>query len=173
MNAFLFAVVMHQDVAGKPVHPGKKPSAVASADTKPVTAREARDTFIQVAELLRKVNGRSFGVPAIAAADRPVTRAEVLKEMVRLHKAAEPVFKFTPAPVPHDKAKLKIDAALLPALDRLVSGGFVARIGPLAVGPQPGLTPKQFGDAVGFFTSRVSQVAHLPSAKWTPMLQKE
>jgi hypothetical protein len=173
MNAFLFAIAMQQVPATKPVHPGQKPSAAAAADVKPVTAREARETFLRVEDLLRKVNGKPLGMPTIAAADRPVTRVEVVSEMARLYKAAEPIFKFTPAPVPHDKSKFKIDAAVAPALDRLVTRGCVARIGPLAVGPGPGLTPKQFGDAVGFFTSRVQQMVHLPSAKWTPMLQKE
>ncbi|RYG25508.1 hypothetical protein EON82_06850 [bacterium] len=172
MNAFLFAVVMHQGAPDKPVHPGRKPTAAATADTKPVTAREARAAFIRVGELLGKVNGHPLGMSGLPAIDRPVTRAEVVTEMGRLYKAAEPTFKFTPVAVVYDRSKLRIDAALLPTLNRLVTRGMVARLGPLAVGPQPTLTPKQLGDAIGFFTSRVAQMSHLPSAKWTPMLQK-
>lgn len=112
-----------------------------------------------------------MGEPKLAATDRPATRSEIVGEMDRLFRAAQPGFFFTPAAVPHDPSKFKIDPAQKLALDKLVTLGFVARIGPLAVGPQSGLTAKQFGDALGFFMARASQLSHLPSSRWTPMLQ--
>lgn len=170
MNALVFAFIVGQ---GRPVHPGGKVVLPASAASKPVTAREAREAFTKVAALLMKTNGRPLGTTSIPAADRPATRAEIVAEMARLYKAAEPAFRFTPAPTTHDASKFRIDAAQKAPLDRLVTRGAVARIGPLAVGPTLGLTPKQFGDALGFFMARVSQLSHLPSPKWTPMLQGE
>jgi hypothetical protein len=171
MNAFLFTMIIGQGTDGRPVHPGRKPSQAATADGKPVTAKEVRESFVRAGELIKKVGQRSSGAPAIAANNRPATRSEVVAEMARIYKAAEPGFRFTPVSVPFDPSKFKIDATQKPALSMLVTRGFVARIGPLAVGPQPGLTTKEFGDALGFFLARLSQLSHLPSSKWTPMLQ--
>lgn len=167
----LVPVLLTQEEKGRPVHPGAKPSVSAEADNKPVTAREARESFSRVIALVTKVNGRPLGTPKIVAADRPATRSEIVAEMDRIFLAAQSGFFYTPAAVKHDASKFKIDAAQKAALDRLVNRGFVARIGPLAVGPQAGLTVKQFGDALGFFMARASQLSHLPSARWTPMLQ--
>jgi len=157
--------------SGRPVHPGAKPSPASEADAKPVTAREVRESFVRTIGLMEKVRGSSLGKPALPAADRPATRAEIVGEMNRLFRAAQPGFFFTPAPVAHDASVFRIDAAQKSALDKLVTLGFVAKIGPLAVGPQPGLTTKQFGDALGFFMARASQLSHLPNSRWTPMLQ--
>lgn len=168
MSPLLFAIVAQQ---GRPVHPKTAPSLPAAVATKPVTAREAREALGRAATLLTKVSGRSLGACSIPSADRPASRSEIVGEMARLYTAAEPTFRFTPASVPFDPSKFKIDPARKAALSRLVLHGCVARIGPLATGPGPGLTPKEFGDALGFFMARLSQMGHLPSPKWTPILQ--
>jgi hypothetical protein len=153
---------------GKPTHPSHTAAPVGNA---PVTAREAREAFGRAATLLLKVNGRSLGASGIPAAERPVTRGEVVAEMARLYNAAEPTFRFIPIAAPYDPSKFRIDLGQRPSLTKLVVRGCVGRIAPLAVGPGPGLTPSQFGDALGFFMARLAQMSHLPSPEWTPSLQ--
>ncbi len=167
MTPLILAVVFQQ---GRPIHPKTLASTLVS--DKPVTAREARETFGRMVALLTKVHGQPLGTGSIPLADRPVTRTETVAEMARIYRASEPTFRFTPAPTPYDASKFRIDAMQKTSLGRLVKQGCVAPLGPLATGPGLGLTPKEFGDAVGFFMARLSQVSHMPSPKWTPMLQE-
>jgi hypothetical protein len=43
----------------------------------------------------------------------------------------------------------------------------------LATGPTDSITVSDFGDAIGFFVSRVAQMSHMPNRKWTPWLRDE
>ncbi len=166
MSPLLVLVVAQ--TAGKPVHPTRK---VLAVDAAPVTAREVRVAFVRAATLLFKVNGRALGTPRVPEADRAATRAEIVAEMGRFYTQAETTFRFIPANVRHDPTKYRMDASQRVTLDKLVTRGCVAPIGPLAVGPSAGLTPKEFGDALGFFVARLGQMGHLPSPQWTPILQ--
>ena len=159
--------------AGKPVHPEHKAPATLAEDTRPVSAHEAATAFERVASLLKSTGGMSYGETAIPHLDRPVTRNEVVAEMNRLYIIATPALRFTPVPVRHDTSVFRIDASLRPALDRLVTFGYVARIGPLVVGPSPSLLPKELGDAIGVFMARVAQTTHTPNPKWTPILKSD
>lgn len=151
----------------KPVHPTHGPIAVSEA---PVTAREARAAFARATTLLEKVNGRPLGTVSIPVAAREATRAEIVAEMGRIYVASEPTFRIVPMAVAHDAARFRIDPSQRATLDRLVARGCVARLGPLATGSKPGLSPKELGDALGFFVARLGQMSHLPSPKWTPSL---
>lgn len=168
----LLVLLVFQDpgTPTKPVHPTHMAVAVSNA---PVTAREAREAFMRVSAHYTKVSGRDVGTPVIPDLDRAATRAEIVGEMARLYAAAEPALRFTPVPTRHDATKYRIDAAHRASLDKLVTIGCVGRVAPLAVGPDPSLTPKEFGDALGFFIARLAQMSHLPSPKWTPMLKND
>ena len=156
---------------GKPIHPSHKAAEAAIEDIRPVTAREASSALRRMTGLFERVNGSKLGTVGIVPADRPATRTEIVLELDRIFRSASPNFRFTPAPTKYDPALFRIDASQRPALARLVTVGCVAKIGPLAVGPTSGLTPKEFGDALGMFMARLAQMSHLPSPKWTPMLQ--
>ena len=153
---------------GRPAHPAQTAIPVGNA---PVSAREAREAFRRYSALLVKVNGVPLGEGTVPAVDRPVTRAEVVSEMTRLYRSSATAFRFIPADVAFDAAKFKIDAGKKPLLADLVRHGCIGRVSPLAVGPGPSLTPREFGDALGFFASRLAQMSHLPSPTFTPGLQ--
>jgi hypothetical protein len=107
----------------------------------------------------------------IQASNQPVTRTEVVREFERTFSLAEPSFKFTPAKVKFDSSQFTLsDAESKTRLKKLVAWGAVARLGPLACGSKPTLGIHDFGDAVGFFISRVSSLTHYPSSRWTPYL---
>ena len=153
----------------KPAHPPRTSQKVSLA---PVTAREAQAAFGKLGSLLQKVGGVAYGPSSIVAEDRAATRTEIVAEMMRFYRAAEPTFRFIPALVPYSASMFKIDAAQKLSLSKLVSRGCIGRIAPLAVGPDATLTPKEFGDALGFFSARLMQMSHLPSPEFTPSLQE-
>ncbi len=103
----------------------------------------------------------------------PATRAEVLKEFNRVFAEVEPHFKVTPCPSLVDTAAIakRNPAKQRPTIAKLVRWGCVAPVGPLVVGPGETLTVEQYGDALGFFFTRVTGLTHMPSQRWTPYLQ--
>lgn len=171
MSPILLALVFQDQ--SRPKHPGAKPTVAVLKDVRPVTVHEARSSFNRCLGLLQKAIGSPLGTSKLPDANRAVTREEIVGEMTRIYAVLAPAYKFTPAPVKHDSSVFKISAAQRANLDKLVTRGCVARIGPLAVGPAQGLTVSEFGDALGFFVARVTEMTHLPSPKWTPRLQSD
>ncbi len=149
--------------------PQQKTTAVSSG---PVTEREARIVFGKVDSFLLPVVGKMSLEPAsMHDSSSPATRDSVARQLWQIFVAAKPHFKFTPNKVAFDRKLLKIDDSEdLANLETLISWGCVAKIGPLAVGPQRSMSIKEFGDAVGFFMARIAQLTHMPQSRWTPML---
>ncbi|CAN5656432.1 hypothetical protein BH11ARM2_BH11ARM2_30170 [soil metagenome] len=150
------------------------PRKIQTTDS-PVTRAEAAAVLGKLERAFRSVlsvppKGKSNLVP-----DRtPITRSAIISEFDRLVVIAEPSFKVTTRPVKYDAARFTIkDASAKSQLGKLVKGGYVARIGPLATGSKDTLTTAEFGDAVGFLLARVSEASTMPSTKWTPYLQRE
>lgn len=152
----------------------KTQRAPVATNSMPVTEAEAVATFERVAGLYKSV--LHITVPPMrekAKPSAPVTRSEVVAEFVRLYKAAEPSFTFTPRKVIVDLARLVIDTpseriGLVMMIDR----GCVGNYGPLATGKKSTLSVQDFGDSIGFFLSRISECTHVPSSKWTPFLHE-
>ena len=152
----------------RPVHPTKPTVTVTQAA---VTAREAKESIGRLSALIVKVTGAPLGGSRVPAEERAVTRAEVVAEMARIYRASAIAFRFVPSPVAFDASKFRMDSAELSNLKDLVRHGCIGRLSPLAVGPGANMTPKQFGDALGFFASRLMQMSHLPDPVFTPSLQ--
>jgi hypothetical protein len=106
----------------------------------------------------------------IGSGSSPVTRDQVVAEMDREYEALRPQIKFTPNPAPIDPDMLRISASVKPKLIKLIKLGFIGRVAPLATGPKASLEPAEFGDAIGFFITRMAQLTHMPSPKWSPLL---
>ena len=137
-----------------------------------VTKAEAAAVFARARKAI--ISARISGVPnkpTIVPGNAVATREEVILEMAKIVDASRKSMKFVPKPVKYDVKMFKVgSASSRSALARLVEDGFVAPVGPLATGPKPGLTVAQFGDAVGFFLARITDVTHMPSPKWSPYL---
>lgn len=104
-------------------------------------------------------------------AARPATRAEMVAEFDRIMTMARPRFRGRPIrqvvdqplidsrnPSPETRAQLK----------RLIEWGFVGPVSPLATDPSQTLTPQQFGDALGYFMSRLADVTHTYDPRFSP-----
>jgi len=150
------------------------PRTVKTTDA-PVSQSEARTVFVKVEDLMRK----SLDLPSVKPAvgipqgSAAVKRSQVVAEFARIYQIVRPKVKFTPRNTAFDANVVKLtDAKQKANLLALIKMGAVARIGPLSVGPTDNLTVPQFGDAVGFFISRMAFMTHLPSADWSAALKK-
>lgn len=144
----------------------------ATVSNGPVTQAEARSTAKRMEGSLRDILSiKTFPPTQLVAASKPVTREMVVADFARLYQAVRPTVKLTPVPVKFSESRFRVSAKLKPELSRLVKLGFVAPYGPLATSKKATLSVAEYGDAVGFFLSRVAEVTHMPSRKWTPALQ--
>lgn len=151
-----------------------KPAVKAQGNAGPVTLGEVHATIEKLEVAIRRVVLAS-PQPAVSqslAADRPATRSEIIGELWRLYQLAKPRFKFTPRPV-----LLQVKSITLPAedasrkpLEALIRHGFIGKVAPLAAGEGDHLTVEQYGDALGFFLSRIGDLTHTPSARWSPYM---
>lgn len=149
-------------------------SANAQAPSAPVTRDEVRATLTKIEGPLQRRLKVQFPKSTLAPGVQPATRTEIVKEFMRLWKEAEKVFRFTPRPyevypevlAQHNKGQMITD------LTYLIRRGAVAPVGPLAWGPNQTISPREFGDALAMLTHQLSALAHDPSPKFTPNLQR-
>ncbi len=140
-------------------------------DKRPVTSAEALAVFKENRRVLAAAIGQSVpGQIKIEDSSKPVTREQIVVEFDQEYEAMRPQLKFTPNPVEVDASYIHISPKVRPQLIKLIRLGFVGRAAPLVTGPQDSIGVSELGDAVGFFLSRLAQLTHMPSPKWTPML---
>lgn len=142
-----------------------------AAPDAPVTQGEAYNVFSRAVSMLSTILEMKIAPPAAKPVQpkQPVTRIQMIESLNKLFESVRPKFKFTPRPVPFDKKRLNVkDSAANQHLQRLVSFGFVAPVGPLATGPKDTLTVEDFGDALGFYITRLAEITHMPDTKWSP-----
>lgn len=169
-----FILCLSVAVAGQGEKVTFKKTPVGKVDqVSPVTRSEAAAVFARTRKAIVEARVAQIAIKsAIPTGNQLATREEVILEMARIMEAAKKSMKFLPAPVKHDPKLFKVGSgAARTALAKLVAGGYVAPVGALATSSKPGLTLTQFGDAIGFFLARISDVTHMPSPKWSPYLQ--
>lgn len=170
--ALLLPLLVGGQGGGKPGGQAPRRQPPVAASTAPVTQAEARAVLDRAEKLLVSlVRVKRTGAVSIASSQQAVARGQVVAEMNRIFETCRPRFKFTPRKTDLDKRPLKLkDARQMANLRKLIEWGCVAKVGPLAVGPAETLTVKQFGDSIGFFISRIAQLSHMPSPRWTPAI---
>lgn len=149
----------------------KKPIQATSG---PLTVGEMNATIEKLEIAIRRVVLANSQAPMShpAVPDRPATRSEVIAEFWRLYQLAKPNFKFTPRPVNLQVKSISIptDNAQRKPLEALIKHGFIGKVSPLAAGSGDSLTLSDYGDALGFFLSRISDLTHTPSSRWSPYM---
>lgn len=175
---YVFAVLLLATMAfaqdgGKPKLPKQNVKGVNEAA--PVTQAEASAVFTRARNVINIARIAKLATKSqLASSNQLVTRDMVIMEMAKMLKESEPAIKLVPRPVVFDAKLLKAGSpGSKTALLKLVKWGFVAPVGPLATGPTANMTPREFGDAVGFFLARLTDVTHMPSIKWSPYLQSD
>lgn len=128
-----------------------------------LTMRRVETTFFRVTRLNKTL-------PAMTASANPAQRGEILTRMVRLVDELRGEFKFTPKRVAFNANSFTVKSPARAQVERLVSWGFVAKTSPLVTGTKETLTTAEFGDAIGLYISRLADLTHTPSSKWSPYM---
>lgn len=150
----------------------KKLDATGVDPASAVTRAEAVAVFDETRKAIRTAHIGPGGKASIPSDGKTVTRDEVIAEMSRILDASKKSIRFVPSFVAFDATVLKTGTpAAKTTLSKLIAWGFVAPVGPLATGPKPTISIQEFGDAIGFFISRMSDITHMPSTRWSPYLQ--
>lgn len=125
-------------------------------------------------KVLRRVAGLSAAKPLAnpAQPDAPATRTQLLAQLNRLFEDSAPKFKYTPRMI-----TFQPDVISLPAGSpqrnhavKLVRWGFVNRVSPVLTGKSESVSLKDFGETMGLFVIRTSDLLHVPSSKFSPYL---
>ncbi|HRF60440.1 MAG TPA: hypothetical protein PLH94_11090 [Fimbriimonadaceae bacterium] len=149
-------------------------TSLACAQNEPVTQGEVRGTLLQTEKHFRAVLKMPPPKPSgkMLGDGEPTTRRFTIERFAALVETLRPKFKIRPRPLRFDEKRLaKLPDALRTKLIALVRGGFIAPLGPLATAKGESVTLKEYGDALGYLISRLAEVTHMPSTKFSPYLQ--
>lgn len=105
-------------------------------------------------------------------ASTPAKRGELLERLDYIYELAKPKFVMTPREITFDPKKVSLPAQhpQRKSAEKLVKWGFVGRVAPVVTGNKETMTLHEFGDVLGIFLARLSEVTHKPSTKWSPYL---
>lgn len=146
-------------------------AAMAAAKETPVTKSEAAAVFGRAQKVIRDVLRLKTDLTAFPGGAGVATRAQILEHFQTILKTVEPRFKVTPPRLKPAASFISLkDPAAKKLAEQLEILGFVDRYGPLATSKDDGLEPRQFGDALGFFLTRLAELTHTPSTKFSPYL---
>ncbi|MBL8049481.1 MAG: hypothetical protein JNJ45_12450 [Chthonomonas sp.] len=138
-----------------------------------VTRAEASMVFAKMATMVKQASNVQGAVAfdRVKEPKKPITRSEVVHAYYLLYMKAKPGFRLTPV-------MTKFDPKLISGLDEAVKGeakilaqwGFIGPVGPLVTDMKPQVSVQVFGDSVGLFLSRLADLTHTPSSKYSPNL---
>lgn len=158
-------------------------TSLSSAKAKPKTdLSKSVLTKKDMSEAIAKIDKAASKVLSIKplalpteSSTSPATREDAIVVFNKLYENVKPSFKFTPRFVNYNPAVLTIDKKKpeRAMLEKLIKWQFIAKVGPIAAGKKSTLTLEQFGDALAFFTLRIADLTHVPSARWSPYLQTD
>lgn len=151
----------------------KKTTSGKSVASGPVTQTEAREVFLKIERAFKTVAHITGTPPAIKipASKSPVTRDQTVIEMGRLFDYIRPYFTLKLKPMPVDTSIFTLkDPAAKAQGEKLAAWGCVARFGPLVAGKGESMDIDLFGDSIGFFIGRISELTHTPSSRFSPYL---
>lgn len=135
-----------------------------------ITQTEASTVFSRIERTFFRLNRLNRTLPPMPKSSNPATRSEILVRMIRIVDELKGEFRFTPKRIPYDASTLTVKAPARAQVERLIAWGFVAKTSPLVTGSQETLNPFEFGDALGLFIARMSDLTHTPSPKWSPYM---
>lgn len=153
---------------GKSKHTVKTPSA--SVDK--VTLEETSQVMTRVRSVVyRVVLNKAAPKGASSKEKRAATRGEIVGDLYKLFNEFKPEFRVTPRMIEANTSRFTLKTTSEKTqLETLVKWGFIDRVSPIATSSSPNLSLEEFGDALGFYLSRMAELTHSPSSKFTPAL---
>lgn len=149
-------------------------ASFAWGQKEPVTQGEVRGTLLTTEKHFRTVLKMPPPKPSgkMLGDGDPTTRTFIIQRFAVFVETFRPKFKIRPRPLSVDLKRLgSFPEPVRNKLVALIRGGFVAPFGPLATGKEERMTLKEYGDALGFLITRIAEVTHMPSPKFSPYLQ--
>ncbi len=147
---------------------GQAPAPVTLADLDTAWRRvdRAAAAVLQVAPLT---------AGTVEEGTRPATRADLIDRLDRSFQRFRTKVRSTPRAIPIDARAIETrnPAAVRERLERLVAWGLVPPTGFLVTGPADTMTPRQVGNALGHFVSRLAELTHRPSSRFSPDLMSD
>jgi hypothetical protein len=143
--------------------------AQQSPETRPVGRKEAALGAAKVAAVLSRRHGANLPAPAWPSSG-DLKRTEALALLSAWHEALQPRLRLHVRGIRLDLDQLRkgLPEPVAKKAEGLVRAGFLAPVGPLVTGPSEGLTPIEFGDALGFFTARLERQTAEADPEYTP-----
>lgn len=127
--------------------------------------------FKRADKVMRSVLKLPAGGTAFVSGKQAASREAIVLQFNAMLTSARPRLRLTPPPVPVDAALVTIKEPAARALTlKLVKMGFIDKYGPLARGTAAGLSAEEFGEALGYFLSRLAEATHVPTTKFSPAL---
>ena len=150
----------------------KRPATKISGTESPVTQAEARVLFSKSEAAIREVLGiKGMGYSDFKPIGTVASRGQIIMQMSRLVDLTKPKFSMTPVPIKPNLNHMHLTNAVARAkATKLAEMGFIPPSSPLMTNKGEGISPAEFGDALGYFLARVAELTHQPSSKFTPFL---
>jgi len=145
-----------------------KPSSVNM--TAPATKAETTQVLVKMTGVIQKLIQKKGFKSGLVNGPGSATRDEVLTEFHRLFEFAQPSFRRQPTMLTVNTKRFKVIRKNFEIAKTLTEWNFVAPFGPLVSGSKPTLSRRQLGDAVGYFLTRLADLTHSPSHKFSPDL---
>lgn len=160
----------------KPKSPIQNPKFKIQNQGSPVTQREVAEAFQKVESAINRVILKSSKAASAkkGVADKPATRAQIVREMNRLFEIGKSKFKFTPRKAPINRSVVSFPAGTTEQKMsiRLMEWGFVGEVAALVTNKAPGMSVRAFGDALGMFLARMADLTHTPSSEFSPYMNQ-
>ncbi len=136
-----------------------------------VTGTEVNAVLAKFDKVARKVVGLSGSTSLKSNGSKAATRFEICSDLWAIAQACEPKFKISPKAIAFEKSRIRSSNTQELALyTKMIRGGWIAPIGPLATNRLDSLTTREFGDALGYFALRLMELTQTPKTKWSPYL---
>lgn len=169
----LAALAVAQDAA-KPGQEGKikvKPEGDVSKEI--LLHSEMNLNLVRLESAIDKVLSLKTKSARKAPPEAELAKRETLvMELTRLVNLTKLKYTFTPRPVEFNRNTIQFPSSSPQRknLEMLIRLGFISRVAPLVTGKDETLTLGEFGHLVGVFISRLSELTHKPSTRWSPYL---
>ncbi len=146
--------------------------AIAPAQTEPagaVTQDEGRMAVAKVGAILARRHDVKLPAPAWKGGSE-LGREQMLELLADWTDRIEPKLraKLRPSRLSKEAIQSGLPASHRARAEKLIENGFAAPVGPMIVGPAKGLSPEQFGDALGYFAARVEDLTTPNNPEYSP-----
>ena len=143
-------------------------TSFATAKGVPVSRTELAMIEVQLGKVIADVTGAKVLPLKIARGEAPATRKEMIITLKKAFDQARPTFKIIPPKRKVDPVSFRLDDASKSDASLLIQWGFLPPTGSLLYGPADTLGVSEFGDMLGYFLCRLSELTQIANSRFSP-----